>query len=206
MEEWNKMLIAPGFTADEWFALQLEQNVEKDWQIAVDVLKLRLYSRYIDPLDILVSSEDDIPHKDRRFGFTILAIDLLLMETLQSFKEGIFNTSGKSKIIFIKFLENSPHFSPYFPDKKTREDFYEYIRCGILHQGEIQSSALVWSLGELYERCDGIEVINRNAVHKSLKQDLNDYLLALRDPANKQLRKCFKSKMDTISGRGNIAQ
>lgn len=198
------MEIAPEFTAEQWFALRLDEGNEEHWQKAVDVLKDRLESRYIQPIEILLQAEEQIPAKQRKFGFTILAIDLLLMETLQAFKEGLTDTSGKSKAVFMRFLENSPHFSGYFSDNEQREDFYSSFRCGILHQAEIQSSALVWSIGDLYERAEGLEVINRTAVHQSLKADLEDYLVVLRNPVNSKEREMFKSKMDSIANRGSI--
>ncbi|RLA53629.1 MAG: hypothetical protein DRR42_04230 [Gammaproteobacteria bacterium] len=193
------MYIAPNFTAKDWFLLRLDENKEDDWQIAVNVIESRLYSRYIEPLDVLLAAEEAIPASKRKYGFTILAIDLLLMETLQAFKEGIDDTSGKSKSIFKNFLKESPRFSPYFPDDSSREKFYKSFRCGILHQAEIQSSTLLWSIGDLYERAGDIEILNRNAVHQSLKLDLDDYILALRDKGNAKLRARFKDKMDALA-------
>ncbi|MEW8050033.1 MAG: hypothetical protein AB2809_06595 [Candidatus Thiodiazotropha sp.] len=195
------MEIAPKFTSIDWFSLKLDEGKEAHWQKAVDVLKDRLYSRYIEPVDILLSAEEALQPQNRKFGFTILAIDLLLMETLQAFKEGLPTTKGRSKGVFLRFLEQSPHFSPHFSNEAEREDFYHAFRCGILHQAEIQSSALVWSIGDLYERADGIEIINRNAVHRSLKADLDDYLRYLRDPKSSEGRMKFKEKMNAIASR-----
>ncbi|MCD9498847.1 hypothetical protein [Photobacterium carnosum] len=203
------MEIALNFTDTQWKALNLKgapevaekEAVEHDWQVAVDVLKDRLYSRYIEPVDALLSAEADKPAKDRRFGFTILAIDLLLMETIQAFKEGLEDTNGKSKAVFMRFLEHSPHFAEYFPTVDHRKDFYTKFRCGILHQAEIQSGALLWSIGDLYERADDMETANRTLIHEALKADLDDYLAALRNPKNAELRTLFKKKMDAVANR-----
>ena len=194
------MEIAPNFTATDWKALDLQEN-EEDWQKAVEVLQKRLYARYIEPVDVLIEIENGAGAKDRNFGFTILAIDLLLMETLQAFKEGLEDTNRKSKRVFMRFLRDSPRFSPFFSSPKERKDFYTEFRCGILHQAEIQSSAQVWSIGELYKRVDGREVINRNAVHQSLKADLDDYLQLLKNPQNRKQRELFKKKMDAVANR-----
>lgn len=203
------MEIALDFTDEQWLALNLKDTpedaekeaVEQDWQVAVDVLKDRLYSRYIDPVDALLTAEADKPAKERRFGFTILAIDLLLMETIQAFKEGLEDTDRQSKAVFKRFLEQSPHFAEYFPTDEHREDFYKKFRCGILHQAEIQSGALLWSVGELYERADDMEVANRTCIHEALKADLDDYLVALRNPDETELRMLFKKKMDAVANR-----
>ncbi|WP_394391146.1 hypothetical protein [Shewanella woodyi] len=194
------MEIAPNFNAQEWLALDLESN-EEDWQKAIDVLKDRLYLRYIEPVDALIETEMQSKAKERKFGFTVLAIDMLLIETLQAFKEGLPDTNGKSKKVFKRFLEKSTYFSPYFTTDAQREEFYKSFRCGILHQAEVQSSALVWSIGELYERAEGLEVINRNAVHQNLKSDLDDYLNDLRSPGNKELRNNFRNKMNSVVER-----
>lgn len=194
------MFIAPNFTANQWKNLKLEQN-EQDWQKAIDIFKSRIESRYIDPVEKLLEIEDELKPSERRFGFTILAINLLLMETIQAFKDGLETTDGQSKKVFKDFLKSSPHFSPYFTTDSQRETFYKAFRCGILHQGEIQSSALVWSIGELYERAEGMETLNRNAVHKAIKSDLEDYINGLRNPASKSLRVKFRKKMDFLANR-----
>ena len=194
------MKIAPNFTSDQWRKLDLEKS-EDDWQTAIGVLDNRLQSRYIEPVELLIESEKDLNASDKKFGFTILAIDLLLMETIQAFKEGLETTDGKSKLVFMRFLEKSPRFSGFFTTNKQREKFYKEFRCGILHQAEIQSSALVWSIGELYERQLDMEVLNRNAVHNALKADLQDYIAQLRKPESKELRNNFKKKMNFLAGR-----
>ena len=199
------MEIAPNFTSDQWRALDLD-NSEEDWQKAIDALSDRLHARYIDPIEILIESESRIKAAERRFGFTILAIDLLLMETIQAFKEGLEDTNRKSKDVFMRFLENSPHFSKFFTTKEQREKFYLEFRCGILHQAEVQSSALVWSIGELYERADGMEVLNRNAVHEALKADLNDYILQLKKSESKDLRANMRKKMDFLVKRDGAGE
>lgn len=198
------MEIAPNFTAEQWNRLDLDEN-EDDWQTAINVFNERLNARYIEPVEKLIESESGLKASEKRFGFTILAIDLLLMETIQAFKEGLRTTDGKSKQTFMNFLKNSPHFSGYFTTKAQREKFHKAFRCGILHQGEVQSSALVWSFGELYERIDGMEVLNRTAVHHALKSDLQDYVAQLRTPASKELRSKFKKKMDFLVSRGRIS-
>ena len=198
------MQIAPSFTSQQWRSLDLDAS-ETDWQTAIDVVNTRLKSRYIDPIDELIKSENKLKASQRRFGFTILAIDLLLMETLQAFKEGLETTDRQSKQVFMRFLKNSPHFSRYFETAEQREKFYREFRCGILHQAEIQSSALVWSFGELYERADGMEVLNRNAVHEALRSDLNDYISQLQNPVSTELRQKMRKKMDFLVSRDGNA-
>ena len=195
------MDIAPNFSANDWRRLDLENN-EEDWQTAIDVLKRRLYARYIDPVDLLIKAEEGLSPRDKRFGFTTLAIDFLLIETIQAFKEGLVDTKGKSKKTFTNFLEKSPGFLLYFNTSEQREDFYEKFRCGILHQAEVQSSALVRVVGDLYERFDERETVNRLFFHSELKNELEEYLIFLRNPTSLKERANFKKKMDSIASRG----
>ena len=198
------MKIAPKYTSDDWKALNLD-NKENDWQKAIDILHSRLYGRYIEPIDILIEAEKEENPQDKKFGFTILAIDLLLMETLQAFKEALIDTTGKSKPTFKNFLKDSPYFSKFFPDDSSREKFYKEFRCGILHQAEVQGSTLVWSIGELYECAGDISIINRTEVHENLKKDLDDYINLLRDSEQKELRKLFRKKMDAVANRESLS-
>lgn len=198
------MDIAPNFSAEDWKILDLE-NSEDDWQRAIDAFEQRLFARYVDPVDVLIETEKEVNPKDKRFGFTTLAIDLLLMETLQAFKEGLPDTNGQSAIVFKSFLKESPRFSPYFSTEPERHAFYKQFRCGILHQAEVQSSALVWSVGDLYDRTSTPEIVNRMFVHRALKEDLEDYIKLLRDPASVAARTAFKNKMDALANRADEA-
>ena len=198
------MEIAPKYTSDDWNTLNLD-NMESDWQKAIDIFHARLYGRYIEPIDVLIEAEKDQKPQDKKFGFTILAIDLLLMETLQAFKEGLIDTSNNSKATFKNFLKDSIYFSEFFPDDSSRDKFYKEFRCGILHQAEVQGSTLVWSLGELYECADDISIINRTEVHENLKKDLDDYINLLRDPEQKEPRKLFRKKMNTVANRKSLS-
>jgi hypothetical protein len=197
----KNLFIAPYFTDVNWRALDLK-NREEDWQTAVNVLKERLYSRYIDPVDALIEAEKAVTPKNKRFGFTCLAIDFLLIETLQAFKEGRADTSGVSKAVFKRFLIESERFNRYFSTDDERNNFYSNFRCGILHQAEIQGPELVWSVGDLYDRSTEPHRLNRIFFHQELKREMDDYLDMLTNPNSVQLRDAFEKKMDSIVARG----
>ena len=61
-----------------------------------------------------------------------MAIDCLLIETLQSFRDGLTNTKNKSKKMFERFLTSSESFREHF-SKDEAVSFYYDFRCGILH-------------------------------------------------------------------------
>ncbi|AGA90551.1 hypothetical protein Thimo_1780 [Thioflavicoccus mobilis 8321] len=204
------MYIAPGFKHSDWKRLHLDDPNGPDWDTAISILKSRIRSRYIDPVDMLIDCDESKPYESRTFGFTILAIDSLLIETLQAFKDGRKATNkGDGKCAFLRFLTTSPSMKPIFEhDVELAEKFYTDYRCGILHQGEIQNNSLVWSIGAdaafFKEDDENPErkqiVVNRTQFHKNIKSDFAHYLLELRDSVNRDLRRNFRRKMDYICG------
>ncbi|MGH9816233.1 MAG: hypothetical protein ACRD6I_09160, partial [Candidatus Acidiferrales bacterium] len=77
-------------------------------------LEERIQKRFFDPDDYLISSEGPKSPMERRFGFVILAIDCLLVETLGAFIEGLEDTDRKSRATFCNFLTTRPEFARYF--------------------------------------------------------------------------------------------
>ncbi len=65
-------------------------------------------------MDFLIASEANRPASERRFGFTVLAIDCLLVETLGAFIDGLEDTDGKSKKTFRAFLRTRKQFAAEF--------------------------------------------------------------------------------------------
>jgi len=193
------MYIAPGIHQDVWHGLELDDDKIENWEKAIDILRKRIFSRYIEPVDILIEKDKNRNALERRYGFTILAIDCLLIETLQAFKDGLTDTKGKSKSIFVRFLRTSSSFKKYFQTDKDAEKFYEHYRCGILHQAEVGEDSLVWSVGDLKGEINGKQYVNRSKIHEFLKNDFNQYLGDLKDPNDKLLRNNFRKKMDFIT-------
>ncbi len=192
------MQIAPNFDSTKWKTLQLDDPESSDWGIAVAVLSGRIQERYFDPMDILIAAEKDKPATKRRFGFSILAIDCLLIETLGAFLLGLTDTDSKSKKVFSEFLTTRIQFSGDF-DVVTAEQFYTDFRCGILHQAEVGRSSKVWSVGDLIQIKDNGIIVNRNEFHKRLKDDFEVYLKELMNPKMTKLRTNFRKKMDFIA-------
>ena len=192
------MEIAPGINTSEWHALNLDDANSADWDKAINILHKRIKSRYLDPADILLNEDSQRAARERRFGFTILAIDCLLIETLQAFVEGREDTRRKSEQMFRNFLTGRASFKAHF-SQSTAKQFYEDFRCGILHQAEIQGKSRVWSVGSLARVENGAMIVNRTEFHSRLKQEFQLYLADLRNPTNRQLRKNFRKKMSHIA-------
>lgn len=89
----------------------------------------RLHSRYLKPFHF-----EHCQYKEEfKNGFSIMANCCLLIETLQSFKNGWGDSDKKSNLAFKQFFASEPNFTAF---KDKAQDFYSNIRCGILHQGE----------------------------------------------------------------------
>ena len=110
---------------------------------------------------------------DRRWGLAILALDCLLIETLEAFRQGLTDTTGKSRALFVSFLTSRSAFRKFFsnPDLATR--FYKEFRCGLHHNAQVFRDGLVWSVGPLV-RLDGERmVVNRTAFHTAVVAELD---------------------------------
>jgi len=140
------MQIAPGIQAKEWQALKLDDPASANWSKAIRILEARINERYIGLVDHLIAEEESRPAIERRYGFTVLAVDCLLIETLGAFIDGLEDTEGKCEATFCKFLTTRSVFTTDFPEDLARR-FYKEFRCGILHHGEIAGDNLVWPCG-----------------------------------------------------------
>lgn len=192
------MQIAPGIEAEKWKELSLDDPDSPDWSVGIDILKARINQRFIEPIDYLIASEGDTPATYRSFGFTVLAIDCLVIETLQAFIEGLEDTDGISRATFRKFLTTRRGFATDFTEALANT-FYSDFRCGILHQAEIGGEGKVWTVGPLIKVNGNAITVNRNLFHETLKTEFNGYLAELQDTKNLKLRDSFRKKMNFIS-------
>lgn len=172
------MEMCKGFSNTEY--LKLDFNKDAGVETAINVLQSRLSERFIEPAEVLIKTEEPLSPKDKKFGFTVLAIDCLLIETIQSFYSGVTDSTGQSKRIFIDFLTTSAKFKSYFPDRASAEAFYSNFRCGILHQAQTTNQTKVHATGPLISTKDGFIVVNRIAFHDAINSEFKTYIQELR--------------------------
>ena len=73
--------ISPNFKSSKWNELDLRAKDSLDWKVAVDIFEDRIEGRFLKQIEILANKSD---RKIREFsGFAIMALDCLLIETLQ---------------------------------------------------------------------------------------------------------------------------
>lgn len=201
----DNMEIAPGVSVGEWKSLDLRNNpnCEVDWQRAISIVECRLVQRYFEPCNVLIATELRVARKptDFRYGFAIMAINCLLVETLQSFIMGKTSTRDQSEELSKMFLTTAEAFKNHFNDV-TAKTYYEDVRCGILHIGETHNMSLIRVVGPLVSEHDGGIIINRTRFHEGLRKEFDRYLSDLRSATPSQrrteFRKRLKKKMNFI--------
>ncbi len=193
----------------------------EDWEVAIQILKQRIFERYFEPLKILLDNS-----KDKGEGFTILTIECALIEFLATLEDGrIFkrNKSStdshcyyrKSAAIYHRFLQNTYIFNPYFSHANNSKppfsvyDFYLNVRCALIHEAQTRNNWVVRifkspALGKKNKICfevltDGTKVIYRTALYNCLKDYLENFIsnvLTQKTERGRVLRKHLARKID----------
>ncbi len=189
----DDMRIAPKQSGGHWTVAEykaLDFAREEDWQTAIQMFEDRIRNRFLEMVDRI----EDCSYA----GFAVMALDCLLIETLEQFRKGKAETPRQqSRKYFVDFLTRTA-FSKFF-DKRTAGLFYSHIRCGILHQAEIKgSSRLRIDKPEMVTEVEGGLIINRRSFHNKLVEVFEDYLRDLREGKDLSLRENFRKKMDAI--------
>jgi hypothetical protein len=183
--------ISPSFTAHDWHKISFK--TEKDWKCAIAIFKERTQERFLRPIRRV--------EKCRYAGFAVMALDCLLIEMLEQFREGVNRTpAGKSQAYFESFLTETS-FGEYF-DLRMARLFYRQVRCGILHQAELRgSSKIVYNDRDKLVRYSDDNrglIVNRKKFHRVLLAEFESFLRELADPSNVHIRGKFRKKMRSI--------
>jgi hypothetical protein len=195
--------IAPGFSSQDWRILnaRLPANgvwtgAEALWGRAIAVIQNRIQTRFLDSASHL--------RANRYAGFAILALDCLLIETIEAFRRGKrARNPGESRTACIRLLTSSEHFRQFFDDARA-SDFFGRVRNGLLHDGETRDGWLVKS-ADRYSLVHDLDrryvVVNRNKFHSALEAEFRDYLTCLSVPENTGLRLNLARALDDLCNR-----
>lgn len=194
--------IAPGYRVRAWNSLRLNcaNSDTADWNKALTIFEARIRSRFIEPAQILIDSENG---KSRgTSGFAVLAIAFLLIETIEGFRSGLTTHRNHSKALFRSFLTGWPAFVSCVPAGKSAVDLavkvFEQGRCALHHTGSTDR-IIVRKSGPMFAfHDDGRIEINRSRLHQELAKAFSSYLADLRAPPNSDLRRKFVTKMNHI--------
>ena len=155
--------------------------------------------------------EEPKPQRDlgrKTFGFAILAIDFLVIETIQGFRDGLVSHDRESRRLFAQFLCSWPAFRSCVPPDSDAsamaEIIYHGYRCALHHSGATEGDFRVGVSTERmieFGKHNSIR-INRTIWHEELKAEFRRYLDALKRPDNFDLRAKFLRKMNALCGLG----
>lgn len=177
----------------------------ESWKTAYEYFfKARLQSRYFGPIGILQKSRDLAGE-----GFSIAAIQCSLIEFLGSIVEGKsyrFRRRGDpapgpdeysdSKDMFVRFLSTAIPFNKVF-DKSLALDFYEGVRCGLLHEARPKKGWRIKAGTRAGPILDAAaKVVYRDGMQRAFDEFAEWYGSALL--TDKALQEAFIRKFDSL--------
>ena len=148
------------------------KNIQ-DKDALISIIKHRLSRRFIKTIDN--ANEKDLS------SFMSMAICCLIIETLECFYLGLPDTKkrGEGSRVFKSFFDRSAIDFPGFSEKS--KDFYENVRCGLLHQAETMNGWYLKRSGQILEVSNNAKFINGNLFFQSTKICIEKYLNHLKD-------------------------
>jgi hypothetical protein len=150
-----------------------------------NLLSRRFTERYLAPT---------LAKRNLRHGFTTMAVACLMIEALESFRQGWPDTRNRSKEAFCLFFDAHDQFSPF---RCHSERFYYDVRCGILHQAETRGRWKIRRNGPLFDEAD--RAVNATSFMRDLGRVLKAYCRNLaQEDWDSDLWKNCRKKMDAI--------
>lgn len=132
------------------------------------LVQKRFEERYLDP--VLDSTT--------RHGFAMLAVCCLMVEALESFRQGWPHTDKRSEAAFCGFFQAHDEFRDLRP---VAHEFYRAVRCAILHQAETTQGWRVHrESGPLLEQDGAVRWISAWEFAQRLKRVLETYCETLK--------------------------
>ena len=190
------MKISPKYRVSDF----TKAHSDGSWDTLVNIFSDRLEGRYLKPIELILTGDCEI---NEFSGFSILALDCILIETLSQFDKGIEDTPFRQgKLSFVSFLTTKNDFKDNFDDA-TAETFYDHFRNGLLHQAQTKEKSLIKiNQSKMVTKITDGLIIDRLKFHDALKNEIESYKQhLLKDELN--LRPNFILKMKHIC---NIAQ
>jgi len=201
----ENIYISPHYRKEDWRKLDLTKAENPDWKVAVEIFLDRINGRFLVPIDRMINyPEWEVSEFS---GFVVIAIDCLLIETLNQFHRGENETSGDHSKAFWEFFKRSKFFKEEFNIRRKAEIFYGHFRCGLLHQAQTkQLSRIRIDMPNMVQESregdlpSGL-IIDRNRFHQALLSEIDDYANRLKSPLGESdfaLRRKFLDKMSFI--------
>jgi len=185
------MEIAPSVQASDWVALDFQDPADR--LKGVEFFRKRIDARFLEPTRKLLPMY--------WIGFAVMALDSLLVETLEQFTRGVEETPRRKATEYFRASLKRAAFRGEFDDTKA-DLFRSTIRNGILHQAATRGTSLVRRIGPMVQLTasnDGL-IINRNEFHKCIETAVTDYTADVSAPNSNSWAQ-FRAKMEFIAGK-----
>jgi len=160
------MKIAPSRFGKSWSGQDWQKaKASDDWRTMIQIFKDRINFRYLSATKAILAVDEQ--YHPPRLGFSIVALDCLLIETLNQFyrdkkisidarpkgprvsttatyRRSLDELGNDGWFYSTFFTDVSRFFRPFFmANTKSAVIFYEDIRCGILHSAETARKSLI---------------------------------------------------------------
>ena len=135
-----------------------------DRQPLAEFIRQRFDERYFAPVENSASKN----------GFAMMAIGCAVIETLESFYQGLADTKGASRRMFRDFFKRKTGLAVFGSDDDW---FYGDIRCGILHQSETRGGWRVLRKGPLLDT--SAKTINATRFLREMRKAVDGYVLEI---------------------------
>ena len=187
----NTKYISRVYTKSDYTKIKLTINSpDIDFQTAVSIFQDRIQERFMEQIH-------QLSYDYETNSFAIMALECLLIETLGQFVSGKDNNNNCSAYEYQSFLKNQLNFTP-----ENAKNFYQHIRCGILHQAQTNAQSALVAYGYdviFYE--DELFIVSVDLFCKKIDDYFYAYCNKLLDKHNTNLRINFIKKMDFICNR-----
>ena len=161
---------------------------DKNREEIAKFIQERFTERYINPLR---------GDKTKKHGFCTMAICCLMIEALESFWKGWPDTQKKSKKAFQLFFKRCLELKSELGKFSDQADFYEGVRCGILHQAETTNGWRISRKGDLFD--SNTKTINATKFHNELEKVLILYCKELKHEGwDIDIWQNLRKKMDAV--------
>lgn len=189
----NTPYISEHYTKMDYLNLHLSYNSnEATFDSAIRMFVDRIESRFTNQIHTL-SSDCNLN------GFSIMALECLLIETFAQFKNGLDDTQGASKAVYTAFLRNDLQC---FASQNIANAFYSNIRCGILHQAQTKpGSGLTFGMSKAIDYRQGFLMVSVDRFIEEMDSYFAEYCRRLHNRSEVLLRQNFIQKMDFICHR-----
>lgn len=169
------------------------------WQQLVSAARGRITERFLEPIDALIRAHT--PRSNLINGFAIVALDCLLIDAIQAFREGRVRTGEGSSAKSFKAFWSTRHFEKW--KRELNDGFFDRVRNAILHNGETRKD---WVLNRKHDQLLSVDpkrrtkTLNPYLFHRAVKASIDDYFAALAVASDEKLVESFLRRMDALAG------